>query len=196
MPNFIEGNSVLVARKHFNASEKLCFCWRGPYRIVKAINDYIWKFEDLRDEKIDEVHVLWLKFFQDATLNTDLIMSHVLCFGIGVTLHYLVCLVDTHSDIEVKVRWMVFSDSKDTLKPITQIYKDVRQLLFKLQRRKNISLYLSSKTKQNLGLFSKNVILFSLQFDPVSLFTLFAICTPTSFVDVITALPGHLCCHL
>lgn len=62
LPHFMVEDVFLVAREHFEANEKLCLCWRGPRRVVKAINDYFYEVEDLRNRLTDEVHVPKLKF--------------------------------------------------------------------------------------------------------------------------------------
>lgn len=41
LPNFTERDLVLVAPSGFGVGEKLSLCWRGPRRVVKAINDFV-----------------------------------------------------------------------------------------------------------------------------------------------------------
>lgn len=38
LPNFNEGNFVLVAEDNFTVSENLSLQWRGPRRVVKALS--------------------------------------------------------------------------------------------------------------------------------------------------------------
>lgn len=49
LPQFSEGDFVLVAREDFTAGEKLSLRWRGPRRVVKTINDYVFQVEDLHN---------------------------------------------------------------------------------------------------------------------------------------------------
>lgn len=48
LPNFCDGNFVLVAPKDFHAGEKLLLRWRGPRKIVKEINEFVFQVKDLR----------------------------------------------------------------------------------------------------------------------------------------------------
>ena len=48
LPNFVEGDFVLVAREDFSAVEKLALRWRGLRRITKALSDYVFQVEGLR----------------------------------------------------------------------------------------------------------------------------------------------------
>lgn len=49
LPNFDEGDYILVAREDFHAFEKLSLRWRGPRRITKAINSYVYQVYDFRN---------------------------------------------------------------------------------------------------------------------------------------------------
>lgn len=70
------GDFVLVAKQHFHANEKLCLRWHGPRRVIKTINDYVYKEKDLRNGATDEVHVSRLKFHSDDSLDKESIMYH------------------------------------------------------------------------------------------------------------------------
>lgn len=54
--NFSEGDFVLVAREEFNKDEKLCLRWRDPRRVTKAISNYVYQVEDLRNGALSDVH--------------------------------------------------------------------------------------------------------------------------------------------
>lgn len=71
LPNFTEGDYVLVARNDFTAKEKLSLRWRGPRRIIKAINDYVYQVEDLRSGELQDVHATRLKFYHDRSLGSE-----------------------------------------------------------------------------------------------------------------------------
>ena len=49
LPNLDESDYVLVSLSDFHTGEKLCLRWRGPRRIKKAMNVYIYQFECLRN---------------------------------------------------------------------------------------------------------------------------------------------------
>lgn len=62
VPNFSNGDFVLVPREDFTASEKLSLRWRGPLRIVKALNNYEYQVKDLHNGRVQDVHASRLKF--------------------------------------------------------------------------------------------------------------------------------------
>lgn len=74
LPNFVEGDFVLVSREEFHAGEKLALRWRGPRRVVKALNDLVYQAEDLRNGDITDV-ICRLKFHSDSSLDTKAIIS-------------------------------------------------------------------------------------------------------------------------
>lgn len=59
--DFVEGQFVLVARKHFQKGQKLALRWRRPRRIVKATYDFAFLVEALRNGKIGEIQGTHLK---------------------------------------------------------------------------------------------------------------------------------------
>lgn len=152
LPNFTEGDFVLVAREDFHTGEKLCLRWRGPRRVVKPDNNYVHLIEDLRNGSVDEVHVTRLKFYHDASLDTDAIISHVTTSETGMILHCLQERVDTDKGIKVRIRWRGLPDSEDTLEPLLQVYEDVPQLLLNLLRLENTSTDLAAKARRELHL--------------------------------------------
>lgn len=47
LPNFMEGDFVLVERDNFISGEKRSLRWRGPRRVIKGLNFYVYQSEDL-----------------------------------------------------------------------------------------------------------------------------------------------------
>lgn len=43
LPNFSEGDFVLVARDYSTAGEKLSLCWRGPRSVIWSVNDHVYQ---------------------------------------------------------------------------------------------------------------------------------------------------------
>lgn len=78
LPNYTEGDFVLVAREHFHAGEKLCLRWFGPSRIVKTIKDYVFQVGDFCNSDIDDIHSSRLKFYHNGSLDKEVIIPHVL----------------------------------------------------------------------------------------------------------------------
>lgn len=101
LPNYSEGEFVLVARDVFTTDEKLSLRWQGPRRIVKALSSYVFQLEDLRNGDIDKVHGTRLKFYHDASPITEAIMSHLLAFKTGMIVRRLMGLVELSDGLHV-----------------------------------------------------------------------------------------------
>lgn len=71
----------------------------GVIHFVEAMNDYVYQIEDLRNGLLEVVHMSSLKFYHDASLDKENIMSHVLTSENGMVVHLLVCLVDTNEGL-------------------------------------------------------------------------------------------------
>ena len=156
LPNFTEGDYVLVARDDLTAGEKLSLRWRGPRRIIKAINDYVYQVEDLRNGELQDVHITRLKFYHDKYLNTEAIMSHVVTSETGMVVQRLMRLVEDDGKLKVLVRWRGLPESEDTLEPLRQVYDDVPTLFRKLLERRNTPVHLASQAKTELGIASQS----------------------------------------
>lgn len=152
LPKFAEGDFVLVARDDFTAGEKLSLRWRGPRRVVKAVSDYVFQVEDLRNGQLQEVHGTRLKFYRDSSLNTEAVMSHVVASETGMPVQRLMRLVDTDDGLMVQVRWRGLPDSEDTLEPASKVYEDVPQLFRKLLGRQSAPVDLVAKARRALRL--------------------------------------------
>ena len=152
LPNFDIGDYVLVARSEFFAGEKLALRWRGPLRVVKAVSNYIYTFEDLRNGMREDVHVSCLKFYRDSDLNREAIMRHVLTSERGMIVSRLMGLEETPTGLCVRVRWRGLPPSEETLAPIGRVHADVPQLFMKLLSRKTTAGQLSAKARRELGL--------------------------------------------
>ena len=152
LPNFIEGDYVLMAREEFFAGEKLALRWRGPRRVVKALSDFVYQVEDLRNGQLEEVHATRLKFYRDSSLDQTVVMSHVLSSERGMPVARLIKLVNTSEGLKVLVRWKGLPHSEDTLQPLGQLYEDVPQMVLRLLQRKNTPPNLAEKARRLLAL--------------------------------------------
>lgn len=153
LANFVEGDYVLVAREEFHEGEKLCLRWRGPRRVTKAMNDYVFQVEYLRNDIVEEVHGTRLKFYSDSSLDEKAVLSHVLSSETGMPVSRLLRLQeDDNGRLHVVVRWKGFSSSDDTFEPIERVYEDVPKLLRKLLNRKVTPPELRDKAHVVLGL--------------------------------------------
>lgn len=150
LPNFAEGDFVLMAREDFTAGEKLSLRWRGPRRVVKALTEYVFQVEDLRTGLVEDAHGSRLRFYHDKTLDNEAIMPHVLASETGMPVQRLLRFEDTDDGLMVVVRWRGRSD--DTLEALEKVHEDVPVLLEKLLLRKNTPAHLASKARRVLGI--------------------------------------------
>ena len=97
-----------MAREHFHAGEKLCLRWRGPRRIVHAVNDYVYIVEDVRNRALVEAHATRLQYYNDASLDAKAILSHAISSETGMQIQRLLRLVDKPDGIYVAIRWRAF----------------------------------------------------------------------------------------
>lgn len=152
LPNFTEGDYVLVARSDFHAGEKLCLRWRGPRRVRKALNDFVYQVEDLRNGQLDDIHASRLKLFRDREIDEKAIMSHVLQSETGMVVSRLLSLEDCPDGLHVRIRWKGLGNNEDSLEPIARVSEDVPQLFEKLLQRKSTPVDLVARARAELTL--------------------------------------------
>lgn len=121
LPNFTESDFVLVARDDYRTKEKLSLSWRGPRRVVRAVNDYVYSVEDLRDGELWDVHVTRLKFYHDKTLDQLVTMSYIVNSETGMVVQCLMRLDNFDGKLMDNVRWRGIPNSGDFLEPLAQV---------------------------------------------------------------------------
>lgn len=151
-PKFSHGDYVLVARSDFHAGGKLCLRWRGPRRITKPLNDYIFEVKDLRNRRLDEIYVSRLKLYRDSQMDAIAIMSHLLQSETGMVLSRLLGLEDGLDGLQVCVRWRELDSLEDSLEPIARFNEDVPQLFDELLKRKSTATYLVARARTEISL--------------------------------------------
>lgn len=152
LPNFSEGDYVLVAKDDFSRGQKLSLRWRGPRRIVSAKSDYVYHVEDLRTGLTEDIHIGRLKFYSDDSLDTTAIMSHNISSETGMTAARLMGTEESPDGLLVHVRWKGLPHSEDTFEPILKVYEDVPVMLLNLLKRKNMPNSLVRLAKSAIGL--------------------------------------------
>lgn len=76
----------------------------GRRRIVKPLNDFIYRVEDLQFVFFGDVYVLWLKFYHDAALDKGKVLLHVISSELELMVHRLMKLVKVE-----KPSWYTFA---------------------------------------------------------------------------------------
>ena len=149
---FSEGDYVLIAREDFSAGEKLCLRWRGPRRVVKALSDYVFQVEDLRNGSVEDVHASRIRFYSDSSLDSEAIFPHVLSSETGMEVARLMSLEKNRNGLMIHVRWKGMPKEEDTLEPLEKVYEDVPKMVERLLARSSISKPLANEAKIALGL--------------------------------------------
>ena len=152
LPNFTEGDFVLVAQDSYKAGEKLALRWRGPRRVIQARSEFVYQVEDLRNGALEDIHATRLKFYRDSSLNTEAIMLHVLSSESGMVVSRLMRLVESEDGLHVVVRWKGLPHSEDSMEPLGRIYEDVPQMVLRLTNRKSTARDLTDKARAALSL--------------------------------------------
>lgn len=157
LPKFSEGDYVLVAREDFSAGEKLALRWRGPRRVVKAVSDYVYTVEDLRNGLTEDIHGTRLKFYRDRSLDIRVVMSDVISSETGMPVARLMRLLDTATGLKVLIRWKGLPNSEDSAEPLDRVFEDVPQMLVRLLDRKSTPPDLAEKARQIVALSNRGV---------------------------------------
>lgn len=71
LPGFMVSEFCMVTRKRYHTSEKLGLRCRCAGRVINAMNDYVYKIEELRNEVTAKVRALRLKFYLGESLNKE-----------------------------------------------------------------------------------------------------------------------------
>ena len=124
LPNFTEGCFLLVTKDEFYFGQKLAPRWRGPRRIIKAVSDYFYTVEDLRNGIPDDVHTTCVRFYLDKSLDTEVVVPHVLHSDESMPIQRLLRLKEAPAgNFVVTVLWYGLLPSEDTEEPLSQVSK-------------------------------------------------------------------------
>lgn len=93
-----------------------------------------------------------MKYYADADLDKDDIMSHVLSSEKGMPMSLLFRIIEENGKPFVWVRWKGLTVNDDTLEPLERVYEDVPKLTLKLLERKSTFTDIRTKAHAKLGL--------------------------------------------
>jgi hypothetical protein len=155
--DFQVGDFVMVATPVRPKNHKLEARWRGPYRVIRTINDYVYAVQHLVTSNVTEAHVRRMKFYCDAELD-DLVP---LCDHIASqeAMEYQVEeLVKFRYSREIKqyevfVKWLGFTDLENTWEPLSRLYEDVPHMVADFLEEK-CSVAERNKLKTSLGVMA------------------------------------------
>lgn len=119
---------------------------------MQAPSDYVYQVEDLRNGTVENIYGNRLKFYRDASVETEAIMSHVLSSETGMPVTKLLETELKKQKLFVLVLWKGLLHSKEIIELLCCIYDVVPGLVRKLLRRKNSSPTLVTKALKELCL--------------------------------------------
>ena len=133
--DFQVGDMVMVAVPERPSSHKLQAKWRGPYQVVRTINDSVYEVQHLVTHKLTEAHIRRIKFSCDAELDivvqlTDHIsQQETSCYEVED-----ICAWQYNDEAmqhEVQVKWLGFSEHENTWENIETMHEDVPALVLR-----------------------------------------------------------------
>ncbi len=139
LPRSTEGDFILGARGELLQGEKLALRWTRARRVIKALSDFVFTLEDLRNGSTDEIHACVLRFYCDEALGTDAILPLVVFSESGMRVDRFTRIEDQDGKRFVHVRWRRLSHPEDKLEPLKRVYEDAPKLVSKLLARKSLS---------------------------------------------------------
>jgi hypothetical protein len=123
--NFEQGDFVLVGTS--KPKDKLEARWKGPFRIIRVINNSVFEVEDLLTGSCKEVHYVRLRPYNEVDLDARIkehIQYHNQCFEVQDILGER----DNKGTHEVLVKWRGFDADEATWEPLETILEDVPQI--------------------------------------------------------------------
>ncbi|CEO95371.1 hypothetical protein PBRA_009637 [Plasmodiophora brassicae] len=129
--SFIVGDYVLNAKPVPGPAQKLIAQWRGPYRVVKQINEQVYELENPLSERRFNARTQRIRRYADADLNMTVDLKRHLQH---TDQHLIVddlldCRIDRDTqELQIKVSWSGFDLEEATWEPAHIIYEDVPEL--------------------------------------------------------------------
>ncbi|KAE9043464.1 hypothetical protein PR003_g6175 [Phytophthora rubi] len=133
LPKFSEGDFVLAATATGRSGNKLALVWRGRKRIIKALNDYTFRVQDLVEPFALEIrHASRLQLYRDAERGRAEELVEQAVHGQGGRLVEVLraCRVSPDTQQwEVQVKWYGLDELEESWEPVETIREDVPVLL-------------------------------------------------------------------
>jgi hypothetical protein len=128
LPNFHVGDYVLWSQADQKYQDKLQVTWKGPFRITKVINDYIYVIEHIITQETREVHCTRLRFYHDSSLEiTEALRTHINTQGMIYHVKKVlgVRYNPNNKKWEILIHWAGFQNIEDSWEPFITILDDV-----------------------------------------------------------------------
>ncbi len=124
---------MLIAKRLPKSGSKLRVKWVGPYRVTRAVSDYVFECENLLSQKHSIIHGNRLKFYSDSSLNVteDLLDTIAHNEPQYNKVHALLDLRRNPSSgiFEVKTQWQGFDHEEPGWEPFEILREDIPEML-------------------------------------------------------------------
>lgn len=113
----------------------------------------MYQIEDLRTVQFDEAHITPLKFYHEASLDQEAIMSEIVSYETGMVVSCLMSIVtDEEGSLKVHVHWKGMPNSEDILEPLQRLHENVPMILLKMLNRQSTPSHLAPRVRRELSL--------------------------------------------
>ena len=132
LPKLAIGELVMMAVPKTTKQHKLVGVWRGPYRVINTVTDYIYEVEHLTTGAITASHITRLKFYSDKELDTSIPeLLDELSHETDIFATYEVQSIANHKydpekmEYLVFVQWQGFSELENTWESLVELNKQI-----------------------------------------------------------------------
>ncbi|KAE8953042.1 hypothetical protein PR002_g32505 [Phytophthora rubi] len=129
LPRFTEGDFVLAATATGKSGNKLALVWRGPKRIVRALNDYTFEVQDLIEPYAITIrHAARLQLYREAARGQVEELTEQAIHGEGGHLVEALRACRLSPDTqqwELQVKWFGLDEVETSWEPAEVIKEDV-----------------------------------------------------------------------
>ena len=129
--NFTEGDFVLRGILERERAKKPALRWRGPYRVVRCLSEYIFVIEHLLTGSKEQVHGRRLKFFRNASFGvTEELKAHLeYQEGEMLVVDRIDDIRNNQGRVEALVVWKGFGPEETDWVEVESLHEDVPVLL-------------------------------------------------------------------
>ena len=136
IPQFQLGDYVLVATPKTTKQHKLSAVWRGPYRVIGTVSEYVYEMEHLVTNVVSQAHIQRMKYYADSELDMDIpelmddIQHESTVFNVYDVESIQSHKYDTGSmQYVLHIKWVGFSEVENTWEPFLDLLEQVPQLV-------------------------------------------------------------------
>jgi len=135
--NFVIGDFVLHANTYRRHTVKILVKWKGPYRVIKCVNNWVYVIEEIHSDPLSRlsftVHSTRMKFYSDHLLDLDdyIMDSIAIQDASDLKIDFIVShsYNEDESTFYLEVKWLGFDNTENTNQSFTDLIFDSPTLL-------------------------------------------------------------------